>query len=195
MSVPAFFVDLPRIETPRLVLREIAPEDAVALFATFSDPAVMEHYGDPPHASLDESRELIARQQEWYTRREGIRWGITRRGEDVVIGSCGIFHFDEEFRRAETGYELRRAFWRQGIVREALTAMLDHAFATTGLHRVEALVNGGNEASAGLLTSLGFRHEGTLRERFWFGGRHYDELVFAVLRDEWQTGRHTDREG
>jgi RimJ/RimL family protein N-acetyltransferase len=189
MSVPPFFVDFPRIETPRLVLRRISPDDAEALFATFSDPAVMEFYGDSPHATLADTQELIERQQGWYAGLEGVRWGITRRGEDEVIGSCGLFHFDEGFRRAEMGYELRRAFWRQGIMREALTALLTYAFATSSLHRVEAVVNGGNDASAGLLTSLGLRLEGTLRQRFWFGGRYYDEWYFGLLREEWRGGQ------
>jgi ribosomal-protein-alanine N-acetyltransferase len=189
MSVPAFFTAIPTIETPRLVLRQIRPADAEDMFATFSDAEVMAFYGDPPHWSVADTRDLIERQQGWYARREGIRWGITRRGEDLVVGSCGLFRFDDEFRRAETGYELRRALWRQGIMREALTAMLTYALATTDLHRIEAVVDGGNEASAALLGSLGFRHEGTLRERFWFSGRYFDELYFGLLRAEWQALR------
>jgi ribosomal-protein-alanine N-acetyltransferase len=168
------------------VLRRITPHDAAALFAVFSDPAVMEYYGDAPHTSLDDTRDLIERQQGWFARREGIRWGITQRGADEVIGSCGLFHFDEDFRRAELGYELRRECWRRGIMSEALTALLAHAFQTSTLHRIEAVVNGGNEASAGLLSSLGFCDEGTLRERFWFGGRSYDERYFGMLRADWQ---------
>lgn len=186
MSAPDCFTTFPRLETPRLVLRQIQSSDAAAIFATFSDPAVMRFYGDPPHTTLADTQDLISRQQGWYARREGIRWGITRRGEDVVIGSCGLFRFDETFRTAETGYELRRDLWRQGIMREAMTALLGYAFRATDLHRVEAVVNGGNDASAALLVALGFRHEGTLRERFWFAGRVYDELNFGLLRADWE---------
>ncbi len=144
MGTPEMFAQFPALETPRLTLRQIVPGDAEALFAMFSDPAVMEFYGDPPHRSLEDSRDLIQRQQ-WYARHEGIRWGVTLKGENIVIGSCGFFLFDEEFRRAEMGFELARAYWRQGIMREALGAIITYAFANTELHRIEAVVNGAND--------------------------------------------------
>ena len=186
MSIDSVFTSFPRLETPRLILRQIQPEDAEALFATFSDEAVMEFYGHLPQQSIAESQELIGQLEEWYTRREGIRWGITRNGDDSVIGSCGVYLFDEGFHRAECGYELRRAFWRQGIMREALGAMLTFAFDEMGLHRIEAVVDDVNERSKGLLRALGFAHEGTLRQRFFFRERFLDEHYFGLLRDEWR---------
>ena len=185
MAALDIFTTFPRITTERLVLRQIIPDDADALYATFSDEAVMEFYGDEAHQSLDDSRHLIHLQQEWYARHMGIRWGITRHGEDNVIGSCGLFKFDEERRRAEVGYELRQAYWRQGIMREALTTILSLAFGPMALHRVEALTDGRNTASQGILTSLGFIHEGTLRERFYFHGGYHDDWYFGVLSGDW----------
>ncbi len=88
--------------------------------------------------------------------------GITRKGENMVIGTCGFYSFDEGFHRAETGYELHPAYWQPGIMSEALRAILSFAFATMGLHRIEAVVDEGNERSQRLLRKLGFTHEGTL---------------------------------
>ena len=188
MTIETIFTNFPRLETERLILRQIQLSDAEAVFATFSDEAVMEFYGDLPHRSIEESRDLIRRQHEWYRRREGIRWGITRRGDDAVIGSCGFFHFDEAFQRAEMGYELARAHWRQGIMREALRAIIPFAFTEMGLRRVEAVVDDLNEPSKALLRSLGFSHEGTLRQRFFFRGRFWDEHYFGLLKEEWPQG-------
>ncbi len=185
MTIDEIFTHFPCLETPRLLLRQITPGYAEALFATFSDEAVMEYYGDLPHRTLDESRELIRRQQEWYARRDGIRWGITRKGADEVIGSCGLFNFDEGFHRAEMGYELRRAYWRQGIMREALTAIITFGFNEMGLQRIEAIIDDDNAGSKGILRSLGFTHEGTLRNRFFFKDRLWDEHFYGLLRDEW----------
>lgn len=179
------FARFPRITTERLVLRQITPEDAEALFAVFSDEVVLEFYDEPLHHSINDSRDLIRRQQGWYARREGIRWGISRKGEEAVIGSCGLYNFDEDSHRAETGYELRRDCWRQGIMREALGAMLSFAFGPMALHRVEALVDGENARSQGLLRGLGFAHEGTLRQRFFAHGAYHDDWYFGLLRDEW----------
>ena len=188
MTIDELFERFPRIETPRLMLRKIEPRDAEALFATFSDEETMEYYGDLPHRTTEDSRELIRRQQEWYARHEGIRWGITRKGDatDEVIGSCGLFKFDDGGHCAETGYELRRAYWRQGIMTEALTGMLSFAFSTLHLHRVEAVTDDANERSQGLLLKLGFTHEGTLRQRFFFREHFWDEQYFGLLNDAWQ---------
>ncbi|HEY7356044.1 MAG TPA: GNAT family N-acetyltransferase, partial [Ktedonobacterales bacterium] len=90
MTIETIFTNFPRLETEHLILRQIQLSDAAAVFATFSDEAVMEFYGEIPHRSVEESRDLIRRQHEWYRRREGIRWGITRRGDATVIGSCGF---------------------------------------------------------------------------------------------------------
>ncbi len=185
-ELDVIFTRVPQIETPRLVLREIRASDADATFATFSDAQTMEFYGEAPHQSVEESRALIRAIADWYARRQGIRWGITRRGADEVIGSCGLFKFDEGFSRAETGYELRRAYWRQGIMAEAMRGLLGFGFGAMGLHRIEASVDGANERSQGLLRKLGFTHEGTLRQRFAWQGRFIDEHYFGLLRDEWR---------
>lgn len=185
MTIDEIFAQFPRIETPQLILRRIELSDAEAIFATFSDAVAMEFYGELPHRSVEDSRALIGRQHEWYARREGIRWGIARRGDDTILGSCGLFLFDEGFRRAVTGYELGRAFWRQGIMTEALGAILTFGFSTMGLHRIEAVVDDVNERSKGLLLKVGFTHEGTLRQRFFFRDRFLDEHYFGLLNEEW----------
>ena len=81
--------------------------------------------------------------------------------------------------------EVNRAFWRQGIMTEAMSAILTYAFSELGLHRIEAVVDDVNEHSKGLLLKLGFTHEGTLRKRFYFRERFWDEHYFGLLSDEW----------
>jgi ribosomal-protein-alanine N-acetyltransferase len=188
MAAEAIFVAFPRLETSHLLLRQIQAGDAPALYATFSDPETMEFLGEEPHRSLEDAHEHVRALDGWYARHEGIRWGIARRDDasDEVIGSCGLFRFDDGFRRAEIGYELRRAYWHQGIMSEALGTLLAFAFDTLGLHRVEAVVDQGNLRSQGLLGKLGFTHEGTLRQRFYFRDRFWDELYFGLLRAEWR---------
>lgn len=193
MNPGGVFTTFPRIETPRLRLRQIEPRDAESLFATFSDEAVMEFYGQLPHQSIEDSAAMIHRQQQGYANHTSIRWGITLRGEDVVIGSCGLFLFDEGYHRATTGYELGRAYWRGGVMSEALAAVLEVGFSSMGLHRIEAVVDDVNERSKALLRKLGFSHEGTLRERFHFRDRFLDEHYFGLLRDEWLLSREEKR--
>jgi ribosomal-protein-alanine N-acetyltransferase len=177
------FFTFPRLETERLVLRQIRASDADALFAFFSD----EEVSSKRHRSVEESQAFIHQLQQWYQAHENVEWGITRKGDDLLIGTCGFYAFDEGFHRAETGYELLKTCWRQGIMSEALSAILTFAFTTMGLHRIEAVVDEGNERSQGLLRKLGFIHEGTLRQRQFFGGRFRDEYHFGLLKDEWRS--------
>ena len=185
MSIDAAFTHFPSLTTNRLRLRQIQPEDAEALFATFSDEEAMQFYGHEPHWSLDETRRSIEQTQTRYARREAIRWGVTLKDEDRVIGSCSFHHFDTGFHRAETGYELNRAFWRQGLMAEAMSAILTYGFTELGLHRVEAIIDMANEPSKKLLLKLGFTYEGNLRQRYAFRDRFEDEHHFGLLQHEW----------
>ncbi len=185
MTIDAAFAQFPVLTTRRLTLRQLRMEDAEALFAILSDPQVTEYYGHEPHQTLEDTRKLIAQVQERYERREAIRWGITFKGEEKLLGSCGFHHFGAGHRRAETGYELDRAFWRQGIMQEAMSAVLTYGFTELDLHRVEAIIDINNAGSKGLLLKLGFTYEGNLRQRYPMGNRFEDEHYFGLLRHEW----------
>ncbi len=117
--------------------------------------------------------------------REAIFWGITLKGEDAIIGSCAFVSFGPDFHYAETGYELHRAYWRQGIMAEAMPAILTYGFTELGLHRVEAATDPRNTRSQSLLLKLGFTYEGNLRQRFFFRDQFLDAHYFGLLKDEW----------
>lgn len=185
MTIEVAFAHFPPLTSERLVLRHIQPRDAAALFATFSDEDAMRFYGHEPHRSLDETRQWIEQVHARYVRREAIRWGITLKGGDRVIGSCGFHHFDTGFHRAETGYELNCAYWQQGIMTEAMSVMLTYGFTEMGLHRVEAIIDIENEPSKNLLLKLGFVYEGNLRQRYAFRDHFEDEHYFGLLTHEW----------
>lgn len=185
MTIEAAFTHFPTITTNRLQLRQIQAIDAEALYAIFSDEEAMQFYGHEPHRSLVETRVSIEQTQARYRQREAIRWGIIFKGEDQVIGSCSFHHFDPGFHRSETGYELHRAYWGQGIMTEAMSAILTYGFAELGLHRIEAIIDNANERSKSLLLKLGFTYEGNLRQRYYFQGHFEDEHYFGLLNDEW----------
>lgn len=187
MSIESAFSHFPTLTTQRLLLRQIQPQDAEALFATLSDEETMRFYGHEPHHSLDETNLLIQQIQARYKQRVGIRWGITLKGEDRVIGSCSFHHFGPGFSRVETGYELNRAFWGQGIMSEAMSAVLTYGFTELPLHRIEAIIDIMNERSKNLLLKLGFTYEGNLRQRYAFRDHFEDEHYFGLLKDEWRS--------
>ncbi len=185
MSLDTAFTHFPSLTTDRLHLRHIQPDDAEAFFAIKSDREVMDFYGDEPHQSLEETHVLIQQLQDSYNRREALFWGITLKGEDTVIGSCAFISFNQDFHYAETGYELQRAYWRRGIMAEAMTAILTYGFTDLELNRIEAAVDDRNMPSKSLLLKLGFTYEGNLRQRFFFRDQFLDAHYFGLLKNEW----------
>ncbi len=185
MSFDTAFTNFPALTTNRLQLRQIRPTDAEAFFAIKSDREVMDFYGDEPHQSLEDTHVLIQQLQNSYDRREAIFWGITLKDEDAIIGSFAFISFNSDFHYAEIGYELNRAYWRQGIMAEAIPAVLTYGFTQLGLHRIEAATDARNTPSMHLLLKLGFTYEGNLRQRFFFRDQFLDAHYFGLLKDEW----------
>lgn len=185
---PFTFDTFPELETERLLLRRILPTDAADWARLFGHPDVTaylvdieENAGDEAHAA-----EIIAWADEIFARRSGIRWAVTLKPEGRLIGSCGFHLYSAANRRAEIGYELHVDYWRRGIMTEALRAVLRFCFDALELHRVEADVTAGNQASAGLLRALGFVQEGTWRERVYARGQFHDLWQFGLLEREYR---------
>jgi len=185
LTVDAAFTRFPLLITNRLRLRQIQSTDAEAFFAVKSDLEVTSSYGQEPHQSLNDTRAWIQRLRASYDKRDSIFWCINLKGEDSVIGSCCFWNFCPGFHCAEIGYELHRAYWRRGIMAEAVSAILTYGFTELGLHRIEANPLARNTASRSLLLKLGFTYEGDLRQRVFFRGHFEDQHYFGLLKDEW----------
>ena len=182
---------LPTINTSRLSLRAISAEDVDDFYAVYSNPEVMRYWSTPPLANRDAAGKLINEIHEGFERHELLKWGIALRADDKLIGSVTLFHLDFTHRRAEIGYALGRAHWRQGYMQETLKAVLNYAFDVLNLHRIEADVDPRNDASVRTLERLGFQREGYLRERWQVNGEIQDAFFYGLLRPDWETAQGT----
>ena len=172
------------IDTPRLCVRLLEHADLVPLFRVNGDPAVTALL---PYATWTS----MADAQAWYERMRGVeatglalQFVVVSKATNTAIGTCLLFRFDEGSARAELGYVLGRAHWGQGLMREALVALLGCAFGTMGLRRVEAELNAVNAASAALVGRLGFTKEGLLRQRWVVKGQAVDIAMYGLLAGE-----------
>jgi ribosomal-protein-alanine N-acetyltransferase len=177
------FATFPEIETERLLLRELLPSDAPALFRIFADPRVTQFYDLTTFTDLRQAGELIDFFDESFELERSIRWGITRLEDDALIGTCGFVWLRTH--RGEIGYELHPDFWGQGYMHEALDAILDFGFTELQLNRIEALVMVENAPSAQRLRDLGFQEEGVLRQHDYFKGSFHDMRLFAILAGDY----------
>ena len=181
---PIYF---PTLHTERLVLRQLTNEDIDFVFQHFSDPSVTQYLMDePPVANVAQAQEII----DFYLEPEGKthnRWGIVRKADDRLIGTCGYHKWAKAYFRAEIGYDLSPDCWGQGYMTEALRTVIQHGFERMGLNRMDALVYVNNHRSILLLQKLGFKQEGVLRDYFCLDGIFYDHYLFAILRREWDS--------
>lgn len=184
------FTTFPQLETKRLRLREIVPEDAEGIFRIRGDYAVTRLNIGAAYEDVKRAQGLIEAMTRLYQEKRELRWGITLRdGGDEVIGMAGFNTWHRPDRRASMGFDLALAYWRRGIMREALCAVIDFGFTQMNLNRIEADASAENIASIALLTGLGFRHEGSQREQYFDEGAFHDLSLFGLLRREWAEKR------
>lgn len=179
------------LPTERLLLRPLRESDAPAIFSIRSNPTVMRYHSSPPWTSMDQAVALIA--DACLALRTGVhlRLGIERKEDRALIGACSLFHFDEQCRRAEIGYELHRDAWGNGYMHEAQRALLKYAFSELALNRLEADIHPDNIASARSLKRLGFKMEGYLRERWIVGDEVSDSAIYGLLQSDWRVAQET----
>jgi RimJ/RimL family protein N-acetyltransferase len=178
------------LTTTRLQINALRPADAPVLFGYRADPEVTRFQGWRP-ASLAEVADFIAAQgpasadipDGWFQR--AIR---LRQGGDL-IGDIGIHMPADAAASIEFGISMAPDRQRQGYAGEVLQALFTWVFGTLGRHRIHASVDPRNLASMAMLRSLGMRQEAHFRESLWFHGEWVDDVVFAMLAQEWSSHR------
>jgi ribosomal-protein-alanine N-acetyltransferase len=128
---------------------------------------------------------LINALGEGFRLKDEIRWGITRRGEDIVIGMVGYNFWARADNRAAVGYDLARAAWGQGIMPEALQRIIEFGWERMGLNRIEADCSADNPASVRVLEKVGFTLEGRQREQYYDEDGYHDLLLWGLLRRDY----------
>ena len=175
------FESFPVLATERLILREIRPEDVMEVFEIRATKDVMKYFGKEPLKSITEAEELIKMTTDGFINKEGIRWGITLKGTDKLIGSGGIWRILKPHLRGEIGYELSPMHWQKGIMTEAIAEMVRFSFDKMNLHTIEANLDPANIASIKLLEKSGFVKEGHIRESYYQNGAFTDTAVYSII--------------
>lgn len=174
----------PEIETSRLILRKVKSDDKESMFKYLSDEDVVKHMGLFPYKTAEEVMDEINWYDSIYKEGTGIRWGITEKGKNEVIGSCGFLNMKRQHFRAEIGFELNKEYWSQGIAGEAISAVLQYGFQSLGLERIEALIEPTNRSSQKLVEKYGFIKEGLLRHYEFTCGKFDDLLMYSILKED-----------
>lgn len=178
------FAHLPTMRTPRLILRPVRMSDAQDLYEYSRDPEVARHVLWDAHTSIHQTRQYIRYLLRQYRNAAPSTFVIALKDTDKAIGTIGFMWVQNENRAAEVGYSLSRAYWNQGIMTEALHAVLTFGFTKLALNRIEAQHECDNPASGRVMAKAGMRREGTLRQRIYNKGRYADVDLYAILKSD-----------
>ncbi len=176
------FARLPVLHTPRLMLRPMTMKDAADIFAYSRDPEVARHVLWSAHRSPEDSRAYLRYILRQYREAEPSSWGIVLKETGRLVGTIGYMGYSEENSSAEVGYSLARPLWNQGLMTEALQAVIDFSLNRLHIHRIEALHDAANPASGHVMRKCGMAYEGRMRQKIFNKGRYVDVDVYAIIR-------------
>ena len=176
------------IVTQRLILRPFVDGDLDAMLAIYGREDVVRYLDWGPR-SRDEIREWLGRIKKMTAltpRGEALRLAALLKETDALIGDFSVWRTSQEHLQGELGFVLHPDHQGKGYGLEAATVMLRMGFEHLGFHRIAAQCDARNAPSAALMERLGMRREAHLLQNMLIKGEWTDELLYAMLVDEWR---------
>jgi ribosomal-protein-alanine N-acetyltransferase len=180
--------EVPTIVGAGLTLRELRLSDAASLLSLLSTTEVA-RFLSPPPTTIEGFEQFIR----WTHRKRAdgsyVCFAVVPKGMDTAVGFFQVRALEAEFRTAEWGFALGKAFWGTGLFAEGATHTLDFAFTTLGVSRLEARACVMNGRGNGALRKIGAMHEAVLRRSFQKEGQAHDQALWSILDVDWCTVR------
>lgn len=178
--------------TARLLLRVLVPTDVQALLSYHRLPAVHRFLPSPPMNEAEVSAKLAfgGRWSRATLEQEGdaLFLGIQLQNQPELLGDVMLHWRSEQHQTAEIGFVLHPKYTGHGYATEASRAALTLAFMGLNAHRVVAYIDPRNQGSIRVAERSGLRQDGLMRENKLIDGERRSELVYAILRHEWNGG-------
>lgn len=167
----------------KIYLRPVEPEDAKFLAKGENDPVVREALFLALPVSLTNEQEKV---EQFIKSKEAIVLIIVEKATDQPVGQTAFFRIDY-ISRAALFYLaiLDPAFWSKGYGSEATQLMVDYAFKTLNLNRIQLHVCAENTPAIKIYERVGFQKEGVLRQAMYRNGNYVDFWVMGILRSDW----------
>jgi ribosomal-protein-alanine N-acetyltransferase len=179
---------LPVLASGSVVLRDLRASDAPSLFALLTTEEVS-RFISPPPTTVEGFERFIA-----WTHRERAAgkyacFAVTLKGYDTAIGIFQVRDLKSGFDTAEWGFAIGSEFWGTGVFEKGARLVLEFAFSTLGVRRLEARAAVQNGRGHGALLKMGAVQEGVLRQSFEKKGRYLDQVLFAILAKDYRGQR------
>jgi RimJ/RimL family protein N-acetyltransferase len=186
--------DINMLKGEKVILRPVKRSDISFFLKWFNDPEVTQYLVMYlPMTEMAEEK-WIEEQGMISTPRSGnnvnnIIFVIEARedGTNNPIGSCGLHAINQKDQLAEFGIAIGdKDYWSKGYGTEAAWLLINYGFLQLNLHRISSNVLYFNERSIKLHKKVGFQEEGRLRKAVFKNGRFCDQVMFGILREEWE---------
>ena len=179
---------LPVIAGRGVTLRELRAGDAPALLELLATSEVAQFISPPPTTVDGFERFITWAQQE---QREGryVCFAVVPDGMTTAVGIFQVRQLEPQFGTAEWGFALGRAYWGSGIFAASARLVVDFAFETVGVHRLEARAAVANGRGNGALAKIGAVKEGLLRRSFLRHGQYHDQTLWSIVREDWRRAK------
>jgi len=175
---------LPVLSGQRVTLRQLRQSDAPSLFAMLTTEEVS-RFISPPPTTVEGFEKFIA----WTLRMRDAGtyacFAVTIEGSDTAIGIFQLRELEPGFGTAEWGFAIGSEYWGTGVFTEGAELMIQFAFETVGVHRLEARAAVKNGRGNGALRKIGAVQEGVLRRSFLKNGEYLDQVLWSILDEDW----------
>ena len=174
------------LKTPRLVLRRLTVDDAQNMYNNWAtDEKVTKYLAWEPYTDIEKLREFIAKCVSEYDNPKCYHWVIECSG--AIVGTINLHDIQDKPERCELGYCIGSKWWNQGIVTEAVGAVIRFSFEELNANKVCALHDTENIGSGRVMQKNGMKWEGVLREhKLRKDGTRGDLACYAILKSEWR---------
>lgn len=173
------------LETNRLILKGLSPEDMKYIFDNLTKPQIKEILGHRSEADYLKEEQKHKNGYSSYNRSFKL-FLLIDKASGKIIGRCGIHNWNVDHRRAEIGYVMEDdSFKEKSFMSEAVKRIMEYGFKELKLNRIEAIVGVGNVPSIRILEKNQFKKEGLLRQYFYVADKYVDAVFYSILLEEY----------
>lgn len=177
----------PTLETERLILRPFKLSDAKDVQRLAGHELIAATTANVPHPYLDGMAEdWIAQHENNFNAGTDIQFCMTLKSTEAVIGCIDLFAISQTYRRAEMGYWVGVDYWGKGYCSEAAQALVKYTFDVLKLNKLIARHMVHNPASGKVMTKIGMKQEGYLRQQIVKNNQFVDIVEYGLLKDEYE---------
>ncbi len=152
------FTPFPILATERLTLRQLVINDEQEIFTLRSDSEINKYLDRQVSNTINDARNFINKVNENINKNDSLYWAIILGDRNILVWTICLFNFSDENDKCEIGYELLTNFQGRGIMKEAAEKVIDYAFNTIKVQKIEAFLHRDNQRSIKLLEKFSFRN-------------------------------------